>query len=257
MSSNRYTATIKVPVYASWKCEHCGEINFAEGNIACSRTAYTSSWLPYKIRDAQDSASLCAQLEWAECAFEIIDDPNNSGAEMYDNFFLRNTKCTGCGSQPRWNASEAKFVHWTALAIPVALISGIAVIVKVTNIVAWWFFIASIIVAVWGLTRQKVYQKMMCQLPKKYTPVIGSLNPELIKYANKLGKTIPTPDECIAAVRGSNQRTDGLQPFIVAAGKKTSDNTSSIQVNFCRKCGTELRNNDDFCHLCGTEIIKM
>ena len=27
-SRTTYTSTITVPVYASWKCEHCGEINF-------------------------------------------------------------------------------------------------------------------------------------------------------------------------------------------------------------------------------------
>ena len=39
-----YTSTISVPVYASWKCEECGEINLATGVIVCKREESSSSW---------------------------------------------------------------------------------------------------------------------------------------------------------------------------------------------------------------------
>lgn len=254
--SNYYTATIKVPVYASWKCEHCGEINFAEGIIACSRSEYTGSFITSRIRAVQDKASLRAQLEWAECALKIIDDPNGSGSEIYNNFTLRNASCTQCGRKPSWDTAMAELSLWTLLGIPVALICGILIVENITNIAAWFFFIAGVIVLVWGLTREKAYIKMMSRKPAEYTPVFGSLNPELVRFAKKLGKPMPTPDECVAAVRGYNHIADGVQPLTVTTGNPTSESNTAIPANYCRKCRTQLQAGSDSCHKCGTEIIR-
>ena len=92
-SRTTYTSTITVPVYASWKCEHCGEINFAAGNIVCKRQESTSSWRNSKHEEAKAGAHDLAQAEWAGEAYKVITDPNNSASELYSNVFLQNTRC--------------------------------------------------------------------------------------------------------------------------------------------------------------------
>ena len=234
-----YTYTITVPVYASWKCEECGEINIATGVIVCKRQETVRSWLSSKHQEAEANAANRARAEWVEVAYKIINDPNHSGSAMYSNLLLQNTNCTKCGKKPRWN-KNVKFLPLVGLALATALISGIAALATLTSVVAWLIFIASAGFIVWGIAREEVYKKMMVKLPKECTPVIGSLNEELIQYANSQGKTIPTPDECIEIVKG----------FSVAT--KTED--EKMKCRFCRKCGTQLATGSDFCHKCGTKI---
>lgn len=251
-----YTSTITVPVYASWKCEVCGEVNFATGVIVCKRQESSSSWRPSKQQEAEERAAAQARAEWAGDAFKIISDPNHSGSAMYSNFYLQNTKCTKCGKKPRWN-KNVKFLPLVGLCMPVALISGIAAFATLTSVAAWLIFLASAGFFAWGIAREEVYKKMMPKLPKKYTPVIGSLNEELIAYADALGKTIPNPDECIATVKGYDQvdapATPKVQPVVETP---VSENTITAQPNFCHKCGAQLQADSGFCHKCGTEIIK-
>ena len=199
-SKTVYTSTITVPVYASWKCEECGEVNFATGVIICKRQESSSSWRSSKQKEAEERAAAQVRAEWAGDAFKIISNPNNNGSAMYSNFYLQNTKCTKCGKKPHWN-KNVKFLPLVGLCIPVTLISGIVAFATLTSVAAWLIFLASAGFFAWGIAREEVYKKMMLKLPKKYTPVIGSLNAELIKYAEVLGKTIPAPDECIATVK--------------------------------------------------------
>ena len=101
----------------------------------------------------------------------------------------------------------------------------------------------------------------MCQLPTEYTPVIGSVNPELIKYANKLGKTIPTPDECIATVRGSMELSDDALEM-AAGGALTSivrkdEYEKDKYVLHCLDCENEVIA-DEFltvCRHCGSQKL--
>lgn len=255
-SKTVYTSTITVPVYASWKCEECGEVNFAIGAIVCKRQESSSSWRPSKQREAEERAASLAKAEWAGEAFKIISDPNHSGSAMYSNFFLQNTECTKCGKKPRWN-KNGKFLPLVGLCIPVALISGIVAFAILTSVTAWLIFLASAGFFAWSIIREEVYKKMMPKLPKKYTPVIGSLNAELIKYAEALGKTIPNLDECIATVKGYDQVANTSTPKVQPVVENTaSANNTTVQSNFCRKCGTRLQANSGFCHKCGTKIIK-
>lgn len=250
-----YTSTVTVPVYASWKCEECGEVNFATGAIVCKREETTSSLRPSKQNEAKERAASLAQAEWAGEAFKIISCPNNSGAEMYSSFFLQNAKCTKCGKKPRWkkNINLSSF----GIAMPVALISGIASFAILTSVVAWLIFLASVGFIVWSIVRESAYKKMMSNLPKRYTPVIGSLNAELIEYAEALGKTIPNPDECMATVKEYDQVTNASTPKVQPVVENSaSENTTTVQSNFCRKCGAQLQADSGFCHKCGTEIIK-
>ena len=251
-----YTSTITVPVYASWKCEECGEVNFATGVIVCKRQESSSSLRSSKQREAEERAAAQARAEWAGDAFKIISDPNNSGSAMYSNFYLQNTKCTKCGKKPRWN-KNVKFLPLVGLCMPVALISGIAAFATLTSVAAWLIFLASAGFIAWGIAREEVYKKMMPKLPKKYTPVIGSLNEELIAYAGALGKTIPNPDECIATVKGYDQIATPATPKVQpVAESSSSEYTTTVQSNFCRKCGAQLQADSGFCHKCGTEIVK-
>ena len=236
-----YTSTISVPVYASWKCEECGEINLATGVIVCKREESSSSWSSTKQQQAEETASKKARTEWVEEAYKIITDPNHSGSLMYNNLHLQNTNCTKCNKKPRWN-KNVKFLPIFGLVFMTAIISGIAAFAILTSVLAWLIFISSVGFIVWGIAREEVYKKMMVKLPKGCTPIIGSLNAELIEYANQRGKKIPNPDECIEIVKGFAN---------ISSAEKPSESCV-----FCRKCGAKLASDSTFCHKCGTEIKK-
>ena len=251
-SRTTYTSTITVPVYASWKCEHCGEINFAAGNIVCKRQESTSSWRNSKHEEAKARAHDLAQAEWVGETYKIISNPNENAMAMYSNFFLQNTSCTNCKKKPRWE-KHAKFLPLVGLAMPVALISGIVAFTSLTSLSAWLVFACSAGFIAWGIIRENMYPKMMSTYPKQFTPVIGSLNAELAEYAAQRGSSIPTPDECIEIVKNY-----GRTPVAEKAPTQTVEKAaeSSEDAGFCRKCGTQLQAGGDFCHKCGTEIIK-
>ena len=255
-----YTATITVPVYASWRCEHCGEINFAAGVITCKRQESTSSLRTSKHNEAKVNVASRAYAEWMGEAYKIISDPNHNGSKMYNNLFFENTDCTKCGKKPRWN-KNTKFLSLVVIVILAGLISGIVAFSTLTSVVAWLIFLSCIGFFVWGIAREEVYKKMMVILPKQYTPIIGSLNQELIEYASKHGGTIPTPDECIEYVQEHQktlleeeqhaaQKSDPINPVAATAKCMTPE------YNYCRKCGAQLQADSSFCHKCGTEIIK-
>lgn len=254
-----YTSTITVPVYASWKCEECGEVNFSTGVIVCKREETTTSWRQSKQNEAEERASVRAREEWAGEAYKIISDPNHNGSLMFNNFYVHNSNCTKCKKKPRWN-KNVRFL-WT---IPLIFIGGllglIAVCSDVTSLAAWLILLGVIGITALLVAREEGYKKMMPKLPKQYTPVIGSLNEELIEYANALGKTIPNPDECIEIVKGYDQipnvSANKTQSTIDTTENDTSDNNTVVIANFCRKCGTQLQADSGFCHKCGTEIIK-
>lgn len=206
-----YTSTISVPVYASWKCEKCGEINFATGAIVVKRQESSGSWRYSKKREAEEKAASLVQAEWAEETLKIISDPNNHAQDMRNGLFLKNTNCTKCGKKPKWD-KDMKYLTWSALCFMPAIFSGFAAIAIVTSPVAWLIFAAFLAIIAATLISELRYKKMMKNLPKKYTPVMGSLNAELIEYAKTLGKTIPNPDECFATVKGYDQVVNNTTP---------------------------------------------
>ncbi len=246
-----YTSTITVPVYAGWKCEHCGEVNFAEGVIRCQKEESTTSLRNSKHEEAKALAKKQVQEEWAEYAFKIIDDPNHSGSAMFYNFFLQNTKCTQCGKKPRWN-KNAKFIPLAGLVITAGIISGIVSFSTGSSVASWLIFLSCIGFLAWLIVREESYKKMMTKLSKENTPVIGSLNPELINFANALGKTIPNPDKIIEIVKGF----DHVPNTTINKAPITENNDSTVTSNFCRKCGAKLQADSGFCHKCGTEVVK-
>lgn len=245
-----HTSTIKVPVYASWKCKDCGEVNFATGRIVCRQTERTSTWRPSQIRAARERASARTNLEWVTIATKIIFDPNHNGAAMYKHFGLQNSKCTNCGKKPRWSKTS-NFNPFLLWLIPTYVTSGIIIFSQLPTVAGWLFFLANIGVVAWAIVRKVAYPNKMAQLSKAYTPVIGSFNPSLVRVAAEVGKTMPTPDECISAVRGYNRKAEVVQPFIAPV-----ESRGFAPANFCRKCGTKLKANMIFCHKCRTEIKK-
>ena len=250
-----YTSTITVPVYACWKCEECGEVNFATGSIVYSCQESSSSLRPSKQRAAEESAASLAQAMWTGEAYRIISDPNNHAQDMRNGLFLQNTNCTKCGKKPKWD-KDMKYLTWGGRCFVPAIISGFIAIAPATSLVAWLIFAALLAIIVTAFISESRYKKMMKNLPKEYTPVIGSLNAELIEYSDAFGTKIPNPDECIEIVKGYDS-VSNLAANTNNITATTEKGTSAIvTANFCRKCGAQLQADSDFCHKCGTEIIK-
>lgn len=252
-----YTSTITVPVYGSWKCEHCGEVNFATGRIVCNRQVTTTSLLPSKKRDAKEKAAAHVKAEWAGKTYQIISDPNNHAQYMRNGLFLQNTNCTKCGKKPKWD-KDMKYLTWGILCFMPAIFSGIAAISLRTNPVAWLIFGAFLAIVVTLFISEPRYKKMMKNLPKEYTPVLGSLNAELIEYAEHLGKSIPNPDETIEIVKGYDKSVNLADEKMQAVNENTTlaNSSNAVQCNFCRKCGAQLQADSGYCHECGTKITK-
>lgn len=246
--SHKYTSKIKIPVYASWKCENCGDVNFAMGSVVCQRSKRTGSWHSSTITDAQDSASAQAHINGVEIAWNIIQDPKRNSSATSRYLRLKNAKCTQCEKKPSWNAYYPPLSLFT-LAIPIASISGIFTLAKLTDIVSWLLFIASASIIIWGLLRKNTLQKRLLNLPEEYIPIVGSFNPDLIQYAQTFSKTIRTPDECITAVRGYPMKAGNIESFVGSAYNKPIS-PHDIPTNFCRKCGTKLEITDQFCPKC-------
>jgi hypothetical protein len=153
-----------------------------------------------------------------------------------------------------------KYLTLGTLCFLPAFISGLISISTGSSVLSWLIFIASLSGIVATFVSESRYKKMMVNLPKEYTPVLGSLNAELIEYAEHLGKTIPNPDETIEIAKGydqiSNASANTVKHSVEVTGNDTPVNNTGEQSNFCRKCGTQLRSNSEFCHKCGTKIIK-
>lgn len=205
-----------------------------------------------------------AQAGWKNHALNIITDPNHHAVDVRNGLILENTYCTKCGEKPKWD-NDTTYVIWWAASVVSAIISGMIAFSVITNVVAWLVFLVSLGVVICGFIIEPWYKKMMVNLPKEYTPVIGSLNAELIDYANQLGKTIPTAVESLELVMNC-----GVDVSPYAEGRVPSDKTSTAEsgglsvegdeaalYGFCRKCGVKLRSDKGFCHMCGTKTIPL
>ena len=198
-----YTSIISIPAYASWKCEECGEVNFSRGVIECKREE--TSRIMFYSKKIEQRVTAQAEADWAPNALKIISDTNNSGSEIYNNCFrLEYKRCAKCGKKPRWN-KNVRFLFLLPFCFVGVLLGGYAAFVDAASVDAWLILFASIGIIACYILREVLYKRMLRKLPKKYTPVIGSDNYELIEYAESLGKKIPDPDECIAIVKAYDQ----------------------------------------------------
>lgn len=253
-----YTSTVTVPVYASWKCEKCGEINFSTGGIRCQQQESTTSFRNSKHEEAKAKASKRAHAAWVNHAYHIMTNPQNHATEMRSDFFLQNTNCTKCGTKPKWD-KDTKYLTWTIIGFMGSIISGLVAFASVTDIGAWLVFLGFLSMIIYGFATEAKYKKTMANLPKELTPVIGSLNTELIEHAKSFGVSVPTPEESIAIVKTYTETN--YQPTKVTPSKtgEISIDISAIREdkatpNYCRKCGAQLQTGSEFCHKCGTKI---
>lgn len=104
----------------------------------------------------------------------------------------------------------------------------------------------------------------MANLPKRFTPVMGSLNEELLTYASEKGVALPDPNEVMEIVVADGERAkktmaddssiiETVQPEDI---EPQNEAVPQIQYGFCRKCGAQLMADSGFCHKCGTQIAK-
>lgn len=155
-----YTATVSIPAYASWKCEHCGEVNFSTGIITCKGQDSTSSWRTSKNDEARSNASRQAEGKWKENAYNIISEPNHNAQAVRNDLHLPHTRCAKCGKKPKWN-KNMNYLAILGIAFPVALISGILAFSSDTSIAAWVIFIVSLVAIVSAFVSEPRYKKMM------------------------------------------------------------------------------------------------
>ncbi len=263
-----YKSTIDVPVYASWKCEKCGEINFSVGIIRCLRQESTSSFRREKHEEAKRKAAECAQAEWAENAFAIMADPNHQAMALRNNLFLKTTNCTKCGTKPKWD-KNMNYLPIFSISIPAMIISGLLAFSLMTDVVAWIIFLASLSAFVACFFVEPRYKKMMADLPKEYSPVIGSSNAELIAYARSRGKAIPTPEKCFEIVQQNGevphqwsaenkQMVERKAEAEAFRGNVNSfgDTVKKTEYTICPKCGKRNTYSRNFCSDCGAKLIK-
>lgn len=238
-----YTSSIRVPIYASWKCTKCDGINFSYGSILCQRQTSTSSMRSSKQREAKEKASNLVQSAWAENALGIIFHPKTYAQNIRSDLTIENTNCTKCGKKAKWDKGMW-YSTFSSLALLPMIISGIVSFSMMKSIIAWLVFAILFGVFVYGFISEISYKKMVKNLPEEYLPVIGSLNEELISYAAEKGKKIPSPEETIEIVNHFNSI-------------QSQNSTNKNQYGFCRRCGTPLLANSGFCHKCGEKIIKL
>lgn len=194
-----YTSTITLPAYVSWKCECCGETNFSMASIVCQRQASTASFRPSKNEKAREEAYDLAQADWKEEAYRIIADPNHNAELLRANCHVRNSQCARCHKKAKWDKNFNPI--YTIIPFAGACISLLLVLSQIKNIILWLVFLAFLGWLAYGFIEEKRYFKYMENLPPKFTPVLGSLNSEIIEYAKRFGRTIPSPKEACSIVR--------------------------------------------------------
>jgi len=203
-SKTVYTSMITVPVYAAWKCEKCGQANFSDGKIRYQVETSSGSMLQSKHDEAKAAAQQNAQSGWADHALSIMLDPNQNAQKMRNDLFLNSTKCTQCGAKPKWNKDmllEKLLVSFAPLILLGVILSGIIAFANKESISAWLFFILFAGLIIYSIADEALYKRRMKNLPKEYTPVIGSLNQELIERAAKRHRQIPSPEQAFEIIK--------------------------------------------------------
>lgn len=257
-----YTSTIRVPIYASWKCPYCSEINFSLGNISFQKQVSTSSLRQSKHAEAISEASSRARNEWQQNALDIIFNPQKDPQNMRNDLSFQNTNCTKCRKRPKWDKGMG-YMTLLSLSFFPAIISGFVAFAMKTSWIAWLIFAAFFCAIVYCIATEIVYKNTIEKMPAEYLPVIGSQNEELIVAAERQGKKLPSPDETIQFVCNTTiipvikAPIDSFDAKVKNEPKKTiSTNDDKAQVCFCRKCGANLPEGSDFCYKCGAAIIR-
>lgn len=256
MSIRKYvfTSSLHVPVYGSWRCEHCGETNFSEGIIECERRI-----LDYGSREleAKNIATRIIAEEWRNEAYSIIKDPKSNAQLMHSCLKLNHTCCSKCGHKARWDRSKSAGlfkksgiignISTLSLLFSIAVSSGLVAFVA-KSFFAFLVFISSLILAVVAVTSESRYKKLMQELLPQFTPVLGSLDRTLVEHAARFGKKIPTPKQTIEIVKS-------FCPNSEAQLQKSNEDHSPILPN--NQKGLEALDFADFKNLEGVNYIKI
>ena len=248
-----YTASVSVPVYASWKCEKCGHINFSVGTIVCRRQDSTSSSDQFHNDEAKEYAAYLAHNEWLENAYNIIVNMRNNAESMRDSFFLQESRCKECGLKPKWYKKRNFFLVLSRIILIIAAFFGMVAFSFKTNVAAWIFLVAILALASLAYLPYGKNIDIIRKLPKEYTPIIGSLNEELIEYAAHRDVVIPNQFEVIEIAAGlktfDDINTQRLQSILERSPKP------SVPIkSYCPKCGAQLQDGLKVCHICGPKV---
>lgn len=258
-----YMSSISVPVYASWKCPYCKAKNFSVGNIVCERRISTTSIIKYKQEDAKNEALNRVRSEWKQNALNIILYPKRNPKSMRSGFFLQNTKCIQCGKKPKWD-KDMGYVNLLALSFMPAIFSGLIAIGLKTSWKAWLIFAAFLGVIIYCIINDKTYEKAIKNMQEEYLPVIGSLNEELLAYAELRGQRLPSPEETLQIVDYCKSMS---KPVVSVRSTKIDkenkiEKTTATSIGdkqercFCGQCGAKLSNGSAFCGQCGAKVNR-
>ena len=213
-TSTTVTSTINVPIYAAWKCSKCGELNFSKGHINCTVHS-TSHAFTHKnrVEQASTESSLKVKAIWKEHALKIICDPANNYSGMRDCFYLANCKCQKCNHKEKWH-SGFDLTNLAMLSAAPFLFSIMFVIGFPKTFWSWAFAILFGVLIVSGWIYEKCVKKAFRKIPRENMPIIGSMEPELRKYAVQNKKFIPEPEQAlIIAASIENQEKFKFEQF--------------------------------------------
>ncbi len=200
-----YTSRISVPVYVSWRCQKCNNINISGGVIVTTGSETSYSFNKDRLAEAKEAAKNKAWKVWVDNTLRYMRDPCGS-FEKRDVFLsLQSNKCSKCKKSPIWIKRIDNFELWGIPGILITLIGlSILLIDGFSSGLGWGitaFGIAEVLASkiVISIHKSKLYS-----LPKRYKPVMGSQNEDLVLRTEMNGQHLLTPEETVERVMLEN-----------------------------------------------------
>ena len=211
-----YTAKKEYPIYAYWRCPKCEEINFSEGYVYCKASTVVAKGASRKKHNEAMALSEEHIQYLLPLAFRgLILSFNKVPKYVRENLRLKNAICADCKKKAPWDKRTMyKYSYYVGGWITIVC-GSIAVLLK-TSIAAWVLFGVGLCLLAVALLSDIRFKRMILRLPKKYVPVIGTQDPDLIAQTNALKNgfikdgenaayRIPTPEQAYKAVRNENR----------------------------------------------------
>ena len=107
MAQTIYNSSIKFPVYASWRCPKCNEVNFSNGEICHTETGISSSLSKEKQNNTQERVSKDAKENGVLFTLAIMLDPKENSTAMRYELAMEDTHCKNCQSKPDWDKTKS------------------------------------------------------------------------------------------------------------------------------------------------------
>ena len=92
-----YTSTIRLPIYASWKCKKCDHVNFSSGNILFQGIAASYSFKNSKLEAAKQDARDQVEKTWLPNAYYMMTKTRSFPNDLREKLYLQKPKCNKCG----------------------------------------------------------------------------------------------------------------------------------------------------------------